>query len=144
MLDLISEASALGILLEETRGVVGVVLTTVDGDLRATVGSVADGDVCAIVAAAVTGELNKIGMLLGLGTLGVASLKAPTSARVFAEQSGSVVGIELDPKRPLGELETRLRTTTWAPNERLEPAAHRVPTERKPGGANRPPPPPPP
>src|SRR5262249_24347348 len=123
MLELITEASALGALLEETRGVVGVVLGTADGDLRAIVGSGADGDVCAIVAAALTGELNRVSMLLGLGTLGVASLKAASAARVFAEQQGSVVGIELDPKRPLGELETRLRTMTWAPDgERLDAA----------------------
>jgi hypothetical protein len=130
MLDLITEASALGGLLEETRGVVGVVLSTIDGELRAIVGSVRDGDASAMVAAALTGELNKIGGVLGLGTLGVASLKAATAARVFARQSGAVVVIELDPKRPLGELEAKLRTVTWAPEEDLleVPVVHRVAT----------------
>jgi hypothetical protein len=131
MLELITEASALGALLEETRGVVGVVLATSDGELRATVGSVRDGNGGALVAAALTGELNRIGTLLGLGVLGVASLKSATAARVFAEQSGTVVGIELDPKRPLGELETKLRMAPWAPNgERLEaPTPGRVPVD---------------
>jgi predicted regulator of Ras-like GTPase activity (Roadblock/LC7/MglB family) len=150
MLDLITEASALGALLEETRGVVGVVLATDDGEPRATVGHVNDGDTCAMVAAALTRELNKIGSVLGLGTLGVASLKAGTAARVFAEQSGAVVVIELDPKRPLGELETKLRTVAWAPEEDLLeiPKSSRMPTvpappPRMPPRSTAPTPPPP-
>ena len=130
MVDLVSEASTLGALIEDTRGVVGVVLGTAEGEVRATVGSVRDSDAGAVVAAAVTAELNKIGALLGLGELGVASLKAATAARVFAQQSGAVVVIELDPKRPLGELETKLRTLAWAPEDELveEPVESRAPT----------------
>ncbi len=146
MLERITEASALGTLLEETRGVVGVVLANVEGELRSIVGSVADGDVCAIVAASLTGELNRVGALLGFGTLAVASLKAASAARVFAEQSGAVVGIELDPKRPLGELETKLRMVTWARDEQLEaPPPGRMPTVPEPRlpGLTRPPMPPP-
>ena len=43
MRDLIGEATTLGILLEETRGVVGVVLGTPDGAVRSVVGSFVDG-----------------------------------------------------------------------------------------------------
>src|ERR1041385_4568342 len=148
MLDLITEASALGALLEETRGVVGVVLAPADGEPRAIVGHVDDDDTSATVGATLTGELNKIGAVLGLGTLGVASLKAGTAARVFAQQSGAVVVIELDPKRPLGELETKLRTVAWAPEEDLleVPKSHRMPTVPSPPPRLRPsgltPPPP--
>jgi hypothetical protein len=121
MLDLVTEATTLGVLLEETRGVVGVVLGTTEGEVRGTVGSVRDSDAGASVAATLAVELNKIGMLLGLGGLGVVSIKSPTAARVVAQQSGAVLVIELDPKRPVGELETKLRTLAWAPpDERLE------------------------
>ena len=117
MLGLVTETSMLGVLLEETRGVVGVVLGTAQGELRAVVGSVADGNTGAAVTAALTEALSNIGSLLGLGELGVASLKGPTAARVFARQSGAALAIELDPKRPLGDLETKLRTLAWAPEE---------------------------
>src|SRR5690242_11572938 len=127
MLDLISEASTLGALLEETRGVVGVVLGSVTGELRTVVGSFLDGDATAATAAAVVDDLGRIGELLGLGALGVASLKAPTATRVFAHQGGMVLAIELDPKRAIGELETKLRTLDWAPAE-IEPPVHRAPT----------------
>jgi predicted regulator of Ras-like GTPase activity (Roadblock/LC7/MglB family) len=117
MLDLVTEASTLGVLLEETRGVVGVVLGTDHGEVRGVVGAVRDSDTGASVAAALSSELNRIGSLLGLGELGVVSIKAASAARVVAQQSGAVLVIELDPKRPLGELETKLRTLAWAPDE---------------------------
>jgi hypothetical protein len=130
MLDLVTEATTLGVLLEETRGVVGVVLGNIEGEVRGTVGSVRDSDVGAMVAATLGAELNKIGALLELGGLGVVSIKSPTAARVVAQQSGAVLVIELDPKRPLGELETKLRTLAWAPDdEQLEvPPPGRAPS----------------
>jgi predicted regulator of Ras-like GTPase activity (Roadblock/LC7/MglB family) len=120
----------LGALLEETRGVVGVVLGTADGELRAVVGSVADGNTGAAVTASLIEALSHVGSLLGLGELGVASLKGATAARVFARQGSAVLAIELDPKRPLGDLETKLRTVAWAPDEEvLElPAVNRATT----------------
>jgi predicted regulator of Ras-like GTPase activity (Roadblock/LC7/MglB family) len=141
----------LGALLEETRGVVGVILGTADGELRAVVGSVADGNTGAAVTASLTEALNHIGTLLGLGELGVASIKGSTAARVFARQAGSVVAIELDPKRPLGDLEVKLRTQAWAPPEEVEettevhqePAVNRAATApllHRPSGSTQPPP----
>jgi len=115
MVDLVTEASTLGELLEETRGVVGVVLASSEGDVRAVVGAVRDSNGCGLAAAAMAGELNHIGALLALGDVEVTSIKAPTAARVVAQQRGAVVVIELDPKRPLGELEIRLRNEAWAP-----------------------------
>ena len=129
MRELITEASTLGVLLEETRGVVGVVLGTAEGELRTVIGSFLDGAATAATAASLTGELNKIGTMLGLGALGVASLKSPTAARVFAHQADAVLAIELDPKRPIGELEVKLRTLPWAREEpREEPATSRATT----------------
>jgi hypothetical protein len=49
---------------------------------------------------------------------------------VFARQSGAAVVIELDPKRPLGELEVKLQTVAWAPGgEFLEPTVSRAPSK---------------
>jgi hypothetical protein len=129
MLNLATEATMLGTLLEETRGVVGVALGNDEGELRAIVGTVADGDASAAVAAALTDELGRLGAVLGLGEFAVASIRATTATRVIAHQSGATVMIELDPKRPLGDLETKLRTVAWAPqDEILEPTVNRVPT----------------
>jgi len=145
MLDLVTEASTLGALLEETRGVVGVVLGTTGGELRSVVGSFVDGDATADAAAALTAQLTTIGSLLGLGEFGVASLKSATAARVFGRQRGAVVAIELDPKRPLGDLETKLRSLAWAPEEDVaeNPAVNRVPTvplKERITGSTKPPP----
>jgi hypothetical protein len=105
----------------------------------------------AMAAAALTGELNHLGALLGMGDLGVASTKASTSARVFAQQASAVLVIELDPKRPLGELETKLRTLAWAPDDaRFESTVpgRAVTATNSPGVRSTPPlpplPPPPP
>ena len=127
MVDVITETSSLGTVLDETRGVVGVVLGTADGELRAVIGSVLNGDACAAAVAAVTLELAAIGTVVGLGVLGVASVMAPTAARVLARQAGAVLAIELDPKRPLGELETKLRTLAWAPADMHITAVDRTP-----------------
>jgi hypothetical protein len=147
MSELVREANVLGALLEETRGVVGVALGTAGGQLRAVVGSVVDGVASAAVAAALTEGLGKLGALLGLGELGVASLKAPTASRVFARQAGAVVVIELDPKRPLGELEAKLQTVVWAPAPSpagavVEPMLGRVSSRPIAVRTDSPPPPP--
>src|ERR1700755_2466619 len=121
--DLASEAIMLSTLLEQTPGVVGVVLGNDQGELRASSGSVPDSDASAAVAASVTGELNKVGQLLGLGELGVASIKSQSRTMVFAKQGTAAVVIEMDPRAPLGDLEAKLSTLAWA-----SPAVNRVPT----------------
>ena len=123
----------LGALLEETHGVVGVALGTDQGELRAIAGIVEDGDASAAVAASVTSELNKVGTLLGLGVLGVASIKAQTTAFVFAQQAGAAVVIEMDPRSQLGELEAKLCAMPWASEAPPEPAINRTPTVPRPG-----------
>lgn len=129
MLNIKTDASVLGTLVEETRGVVGVALGTTETELCAVLGRVADGEASVAVAASLTGELETIGSLLGLGHLGSASLKAKATARVFARKAGAVLAIELEPKCPLGELEGKLATLAWAPRgELLAPMIHRVPT----------------
>jgi hypothetical protein len=129
MRDLFSEASTLGSVLGETRGVVGVVLGTDGGDVRGTVGSFLDSAATASTAAVLIKEMSAIGELLGLGPLGVASLRATTASHVFALQRGALLAVELDPKRPIGELETKLLTQTWAPDALADAQlVNRVPT----------------
>ncbi|HEU4733766.1 MAG TPA: DUF4388 domain-containing protein, partial [Kofleriaceae bacterium] len=119
-LELAGEQGPLADLVRETPGVLGVVLGTWAGELTSVTGNFVDGDTTAAAAAGLISELAAIGELLGLGELGVASVKAPTAARVFARQAGAIVAFELDPKRPLGELETKLRTVAWAPEDELD------------------------
>jgi predicted regulator of Ras-like GTPase activity (Roadblock/LC7/MglB family) len=147
MLDLFGEASTLVTLLEDTRGVVGAVLGTTTGELRGVVGNAVDSDAIAANAAAVLEELGRAGAQLGLGELGVTSLRAITTTRVFARQAGAVLAIELDPRRQVAELETRLLTLAWAPEDIAEPAIGRAPTvslDDRPTGPTEPPPLPPP
>ncbi|HEY0483134.1 MAG TPA: DUF4388 domain-containing protein [Kofleriaceae bacterium] len=130
MVNLFEHPSALADLLRETRGVIGVVLGTVGGMLSTVTGTVVDGVATSAAAAALTGELSAIGSVLGLGDLAVVSLKAPTNARVIAQQCGAVIAIELETNRPLGKLETELGTLTWAPEESVleRLSINRVPT----------------
>jgi predicted regulator of Ras-like GTPase activity (Roadblock/LC7/MglB family) len=126
------EPSMLETLVGETWGVIGAAQGTTRAELRAVIGSTAEGDASLAVAAKLTGEMGAIGALLGLGPLDVVSLKAATGARVFARQAGQVLAMALDPKCQLGELEARLRTLAWAPREvtevTVEPLIHRAPT----------------
>jgi predicted regulator of Ras-like GTPase activity (Roadblock/LC7/MglB family) len=150
-MDVTTEATALSALLEDAPGMVGAVLGTRDGELRAVIGGARDGEACAATAAVLTTGLAAIGSQLGLGELGVATVKSPSAARLFARQGAAVLAIELDPKRPLGAFEGKLLKASWAPSEEaLEgPAVNRVPTvplKERVSGSTRPPPntPPPP
>jgi hypothetical protein len=102
------------VLFDETAGAIGAVLGTRDGELRAVVGSAAHAESAAATVAVLLAELTTIGTLLGLGEPDVASLRSPTAAHVFARQRATVLLFEVDPRRPLGEIEGRLRNTAWA------------------------------
>jgi len=148
MLDFRMDSSTLDNLLVDTTGVVNVVVGTTDGEVTAIDGTVADGDALAAAAASLTGELGKIGTLLNLGELRVASLKAATAGRVFTRQIDAVIAIELDAKRPLGDLETKLRSMVWAAEDEFDVPAGRVIGRPEAGPLTRPlalplPPPPP-
>ncbi|HET7505216.1 MAG TPA: hypothetical protein VFK02_29560, partial [Kofleriaceae bacterium] len=120
LVELAGDKGPLADLVRETPGVFGVVVGTWAGELTSMAGSFVDGDTTAAASAGLLSELATVGELLGLGELGVASVKAPSAARVFARQAGTIVALELDPKRPLGELETKLRTVAWAPEDATE------------------------
>src|SRR2546430_590773 len=112
MIGLVTETSMLGALLEETRGVVGVVLGTIDGELRAVVGSVADGDGGAAGAAAPVraprpnGTLPRPGGAAG-GALPAAAPRAsppPPASRATPNGSARRTGSAPTVPRPIGRL----------------------------------------
>jgi len=107
-------ANALDALLADSPGVIGAILATQAGELRCAVGRVVDREAGAAIAAVISRELTAIGALLGLGELGLASVKAPRAGRLFARQGGAVLAIEVESRQPLGGLEARLRTTPWS------------------------------
>src|SRR5262249_18592811 len=103
-------------LLDETPGAIGAILGTRDGELRAVPGNAAHAEATAATVAVLLTELSTAGALLGLGELGVASLRSSRSGHVFARQGDAVLAVEVDPKRPVAELEARLYSTAWAPS----------------------------
>jgi Domain of unknown function (DUF4388) len=115
MLNLATGTSTLEVLLRESGVVTGAVLATSEGEVLAMTGSVRPGgDDLAAVAALLTRELATMGTSLGLGLFSVASLKGEASARVFAAQGDSALVVEVDARRPLTELESRLRSSQWS------------------------------
>jgi hypothetical protein len=78
--------------------------------------------------AALTAELSAIGAALGLGELGVISLKAPSAARVFSRRASAVLAIEIDPRCAVGPVELKLLTLAWAPEDVQRLALQRAPT----------------
>src|SRR2546430_1159230 len=110
-------SGALGALLEDNPGTIGAVLGTRDGDLRGVIGSAPHAEAAAATVAVLLSELSTLGSLLGLGDIGVASLKSPSAGHVFARQGAAVLAVEVDPKRPVAGLEAKLRTTAWAPSD---------------------------
>jgi hypothetical protein len=124
MADVVTDQSALDNLLQDTPDVISVVLGSVAGELHSVTGSFVDGNTIAAVAASLVSELAAIGALIGFGGLDAASLKAPTSARVFARLRAEVIAIELPPRAPVGDLEAKLRLLGWDAEEELgEPPA---------------------
>lgn len=124
MLNLATGTSTLEVLLRESGVVTGAVLATSEGEVLGMTGSVRPGgDDLAAVAALLTRELATMGKSLGLGQFSVASLKGESSARVFAAQADAALVIEVDARRPLAQLESRLRSSQWS-------------TWRVPGGAD--------
>jgi len=126
MVDVMTQPSALGALLADTTGVVGAALGTAGGELRAVTGRITSGEASVAAAAAITRELATLGHLFELGELAVASLKAAGATRVFSRRASAVLAIELEPERPLGELEAKLRALVWSPEDLHGPAVVRT------------------
>jgi predicted regulator of Ras-like GTPase activity (Roadblock/LC7/MglB family) len=132
MLNLATGASPLEVLLREVGGVISAVLGTTDGEVRAATAEAGAIEDLAAVTAAATRELVVAGELLGLGAFASISIKGATTTRVFARQGSATLALEVDSRQPLGELEAKLRGSSWQFRE--APAARPI----------VPPPPPPP
>lgn len=139
-----TEPTTLQAMLDDTAGIVGAWLCTASGEVRTVIRGTATRESHAASTAAVATELAALGGLLGLGELRVASVKAATAGRVVARRGDALLAFELDPRRSLGELEKKLATLAWVPDDVTPPAAAGRSTAAPPsrGGATLPPPPP--
>lgn len=87
--------------------VVAVVLSDASGALLESIGGVDEVAAAPINAIAVR-SLNTIGEQLGIGGLKRASLTGPGFALVLTTNGQEVVGLYVDPAKPLAGLEKRL------------------------------------
>lgn len=150
MLNLATGASPLETLLREAGGVISAVLGTIDGEVRAATADAGPSDDLAALTASVSRELTLAGEAMGLGGFFVLSVKGTNTTRVFARQGGAILALLVDSRQPLGELEARLRSSSWqlreAPPNGVNGASH-GPSHGSPAPTGRtvtPPPPPPP
>src|SRR3569832_1039028 len=99
-----TEPLTLQAMLDETPGIVGAWLCTASGAAPRVIRGPVNRETEVARTLSLAGALTALGGLLGLGELRVASAAASTSGRVVARRSDALVAIELDPRRPLGEL----------------------------------------
>lgn len=98
--------------LTDGTAALSAVVASEHGELLAARGARDEASAAAVALA--LHELARVGQTLSLGALEAASLKSPTAGHVVGRAAECVVAIELDPRRGVGELETRMRT--WASN----------------------------
>jgi len=87
--------------------VIAVVLSDTSGALIESSGEI-DGETAGAINAVAVQSLCNIGEQLGMGALCRASLIGPGLALVLATDEQEVVGLYIDPGRPLGAFEKKL------------------------------------
>ena len=87
--------------------VVAAVVTDRMGMLLDSSGEI-DGEAAGAVNAVSAEALAKTGEALGLGPLQRASIAGPTKVCVIALDDEEIVGVYVDPKKPLASFETKL------------------------------------
>lgn len=87
--------------------VIAAVLSDPSGALVESSGEV-DGEAAGAINAVTVKSLNTIGEQLGIGGLRRASLVGPGLALVLATNEQEVVGLYIDPSKPLGAFEKKL------------------------------------
>jgi predicted regulator of Ras-like GTPase activity (Roadblock/LC7/MglB family) len=87
--------------------VIAVVLSDASGALLESSGEI-DGEAAGAINAVAVRSLNNIGEQLGLGTLKRASLVGPGLSLVLAANDQEIVGLYVDPGKPLGAFEKKL------------------------------------
>jgi hypothetical protein len=87
--------------------VIAVVLSDASGALLEATGEI-DGEAAGAINAVAVRTLNTVGEQLGIGGLKRASLVGPGLALVLATNDQEVVGLYVDPAKPLGAFEKKL------------------------------------
>jgi predicted regulator of Ras-like GTPase activity (Roadblock/LC7/MglB family) len=87
--------------------VVAVVLSDASGALQESSGEV-DGETVGAINAVVAKSLHQMGEQLGVGTLRRSSLQGAGFSFVLATNDQEVLGLYVDPARPIGSLEKKL------------------------------------
>jgi predicted regulator of Ras-like GTPase activity (Roadblock/LC7/MglB family) len=87
--------------------VIAVVVSDVSGALVDSTGEI-DGEAAGAINAVAAKSLNTIGEQLGIGNLKRASLVGPGLAFVLTTNDQEVVGLYVDPGKPLGAFEKKL------------------------------------
>jgi len=88
--------------------VVGAVLSDLSGALIDSVGNV-DGEAASAVHSFSLNSLRQAGDLLGLGTFQRCSIVGPGKACVITIEDGAVLGVYVDPSKPLAAVEKKLQ-----------------------------------
>lgn len=90
--------------------VVAAVLSEPSGALLDSVGNV-EGEVAGAVHAFSLQAFSQVGDALGLGTFQRASISGPSKVCVLTIQDDSVLGVYVDPSKPLAAVEKKLNDT---------------------------------
>lgn len=97
-------------LIAKLPEVLGAVLTDPSGALIDAFGDV-DGESAGAVHAYSVRGLSQAGELLGLGSFERASITSAGKACVIATHDEAILGVTIDPSRPLGAFEKKLKDT---------------------------------
>jgi predicted regulator of Ras-like GTPase activity (Roadblock/LC7/MglB family) len=87
--------------------VTALVISDRSGALVEATGEI-DGEAAGAVYTVAAEALGRAGEQLGLGPLSRASINGPATACILAVQDDGVVGIHVDPRKPIGGLEKKL------------------------------------
>jgi predicted regulator of Ras-like GTPase activity (Roadblock/LC7/MglB family) len=87
--------------------IIAVVLCDISGALLESTGEI-DGESVGAISAVAVKSLNDVGRELGVGDLKRATLSGPGLALVLTSNEQEIVGLYLDPGKPLGAFEKKL------------------------------------
>ena len=90
--------------------ILGAVLSDPAGALIESFGST-DAEAAAAVHSFSAQSLGQAGDLLGLGTLDRVSIVGPTRVCTISKQSDGVLGVYVDPTKPLASIEKKIQDT---------------------------------
>jgi predicted regulator of Ras-like GTPase activity (Roadblock/LC7/MglB family) len=84
-----------------------LVVSDTSGTLRESSGTI-DAEAAGAIHAFAFQTLGQLGDLLGLGTLHQASVTGPSKACLIVGHNGEVIGVYVDPNKPLSAIEKKL------------------------------------